>query len=99
ARKARINALLSRPQLSPAEITEHDAAVPTLLTELRTRRSSEPLTGSDEERARAFATELRKWWSFDDRQCHTHSWHSREDFIEKKLPELLAAAIRQGAGT
>jgi hypothetical protein len=36
-----------------------------------------------------FAKELRKWWSFDDRQMHTHSWHSREDFIEKVLPKLL----------
>lgn len=41
------------------------------------------------QRVRDFATELRKWWSFDDRQQHTHSWHSREDFIEKKLPGLL----------
>lgn len=39
--------------------------------------------------AASFAVELRKWWSFDDGQMHTHSWHSREDFIEKKLPELL----------
>jgi hypothetical protein len=38
-----------------------------------------------------FAEELRKWWSFDDRQQHTHSWHDRENFIEKKLPELLKA--------
>jgi hypothetical protein len=37
-----------------------------------------------------FAAELRKWWSFDDRQFHTHSWHAREDFIGQKLPELLA---------
>jgi hypothetical protein len=35
------------------------------------------------------AEELRKWWSFDDRQHHTHSWHDRETFIELKLPELL----------
>jgi hypothetical protein len=43
-----------------------------------------------------FAAELRKWWSFDDRQMHTHSWHSREDFIERKLPELLTtlAAVK-----
>lgn len=40
-------------------------------------------------RVDAFASELRKWWSFDGGQMHTHSWHSREDFIEKKLPELL----------
>lgn len=37
-----------------------------------------------------FAGELRKWWSFDDRQHHTHSWHSREDFIERMLPALLS---------
>jgi len=36
-----------------------------------------------------FADELRKWWSFDDHQIHTHSWHSREDFIEQILPKLL----------
>lgn len=36
-----------------------------------------------------FAAELRKWWAFDDRQVHTHSWHTREDFIKEKLPELL----------
>lgn len=50
-----------------------------------------------------FADELRKWWSFDDGQMHTHSWHSREDFIAKRLPELLAAvrttpAPAQGGG-
>jgi hypothetical protein len=38
-----------------------------------------------------FAQELRKWWSFDNGQQHTHSWHSREDFIEKRLPALLSA--------
>lgn len=41
-----------------------------------------------------FAEELRKWWSFGDMQQHTHSWHSREDFIEKKLPELLSRIRR-----
>lgn len=41
-----------------------------------------------------FAKELRKWWSFNDRQIHTHSWHSREDFIERKLPELLVSVAR-----
>jgi hypothetical protein len=40
-----------------------------------------------------FAIELRKWWSFDDYQHHTHSWHSREDFIEKKLPSMLAGTV------
>lgn len=45
-----------------------------------------------------FANELRKWWSFDDRQHHTHSWHDREDFIEKRLPELLATIRRIGVG-
>lgn len=38
-----------------------------------------------------FADELRKWWSFDDGQQHTHTWHSREDFISQRLPHLLAA--------
>jgi len=47
------------------------------------------------EQEKMFAAELRKWWSFDDRQMHTHSWHSREDFIERKLPGLLNA-LQQG---
>jgi hypothetical protein len=41
------------------------------------------------DRLKLIADELRKWWSFDDRQQHTHSWHDRENFIERKLPELL----------
>ena len=36
-----------------------------------------------------FADVLRKWWSFDSHQQHTHSWHTREDFIERELPKLL----------
>jgi hypothetical protein len=45
---------------------------------------------ADNQTVRLFAEELRKWWRFDDRQQHTHSWHDREDFIERKLPELIA---------
>ena len=40
------------------------------------------------ELAAAIADELRKWWSFDNHQNHTHSWHCREDFIQKELPRL-----------
>lgn len=49
-----------------------------------------------------FAEVLREWWSFDDRQQHTHSWHSREDFISDELPKLLApqaqVAVTAGEG-
>ncbi len=38
-----------------------------------------------------FAKELRKWWSFDGDQQHTHSWHNREDFIDTVLPKLLGS--------
>jgi hypothetical protein len=44
---------------------------------------------------KAFTDELRQWWSFDDHQQHTHSWHTREDFISKKLPELLTALYHE----
>lgn len=44
-----------------------------------------------------FADELRKWWAFDDRQHHAHSWHTREDFIKDKLPELLNLARSEQA--
>jgi hypothetical protein len=56
-----------------------------------------PAIPTDAELA-AFADELRKWWSFDDRQFHTHSWHTREDFTKEKLPELLAAQRLEARG-
>jgi len=49
------------------------------------------MTDPTNEELAAFAAELRKWWSFDDRQFHTHTWHTREDFIRDELPKLLAA--------
>lgn len=36
-----------------------------------------------------FRKEIREWWSFNSAQRHTHSWHTREDFI-KRLPEILS---------
>lgn len=32
-------------------------------------------------------SELRKHWSFDSNQQPTHSWHTREDFIEQFIKE------------
>lgn len=32
---------------------------------------------------------LRQHWSFSGSQQHTHSYHDREDFIERELPKLL----------
>lgn len=40
---------------------------------------------------RDFSEVLRRHWSFNDGQMHTHSWHDREDFIRDILPGLLAA--------
>jgi hypothetical protein len=37
------------------------------------------------------ADELRKYWSFDNDQMHTHSWHDRENFIERVLPKWMDA--------
>ena len=36
-----------------------------------------------------FVETLRRYWSFDDRQQHNHTWHSREDFITDILPGML----------
>lgn len=36
-----------------------------------------------------FRKQIREWWSFNSAQRHTHSWHTREDFI-KRLPEILS---------
>jgi hypothetical protein len=33
--------------------------------------------------------DIRKWWSFSNSQQHTHSWHSREDFIEELRKRIL----------
>ena len=49
------------------------------------------MTDREDERLHRFANELRKWWSFNDQQRHTHSWHDRENFIERELPKLLRA--------
>lgn len=54
--------------------------------------------GCSEARQR-FAEMLRIWWSFNDGQRHSHTWHSREDFIEKVLPEQLDLYVKRiGAG-
>lgn len=36
-----------------------------------------------------FRKQIREWWSFNSAQRHTHSWHTREDFL-KRLPEILS---------
>lgn len=41
--------------------------------------------------AHQIGEEIRKWWRFSDTQQPTSSWHDREDFIAKKLPEMLRA--------
>jgi hypothetical protein len=28
-------------------------------------------------------TELDQWWRFDNAQQHTHSWHDKQDFLER----------------
>lgn len=40
---------------------------------------------------RAALTDALRTWSFDDAQRHTHSWHDREDWIERH-PTLRALA-------
>jgi len=58
------------------------------------QRPSERLSAEQLYRLREmFAVELRKYWSFNDGQRHTHTWHSREDFIEQKLPALVRAVV------
>ncbi len=47
---------------------------------------------TDQQTVQTFAKELRLWWRFNDYQQPQSSWHEREDFIEKKLPELLNRA-------
>lgn len=41
---------------------------------------------------------LRNWWSFDEAQQHTHSWHSREDYIELWNREYAALRPNPHAG-
>jgi hypothetical protein len=48
-----------------------------------------PALARDEQGEMArFVARLRSYWSFDEAQQHTHSWHDRENFIER-LPEML----------
>ncbi len=67
---------------------EHHTIYGTYRTTVQAVREFDPV--EDEKRLELFAEALRKWWSFDDHQQHTHSWHTREDFIEKMLPKLLS---------
>ena len=46
-----------------------------------------------------FAGVLRKWWAFDRRQQHMHTWHSREDFIEQSLPALLTSITEKAVAS
>lgn len=41
------------------------------------------LEAARREAATEILAELRGAWSFTDGQRHTHSWHDREDFIER----------------
>lgn len=56
---------------------------------------SPPMTPTTPLPTDAFAEELRKYWAFDDNQQHTHSWHTREDFIAQNLPKLLADYVQR----
>ena len=38
---------------------------------------------------------LPSYWSFDSNQCHTHSWHEREDFMSEF--RRLAAVLKENA--
>lgn len=44
---------------------------------------------------------IRAWWSFGDGQNHTHSWHTREDFIsmwDREIDKVIRdAAIAREA--
>lgn len=44
----------------------------------------------EKDRVRSFADELRNWWRFSEGQQPNSGYHDREDFIDKKLPELLS---------
>lgn len=35
-------------------------------------------------------TELRYYWSFDNGQRHTHTWHDREDYIDNLVRRTAA---------
>jgi hypothetical protein len=69
-------------------ITEDDAA--RRIDALVARKVEEERERGEQDR-RDFAEVLRCYWSFDNGQQHTHSWHDREDFIRGRLPAMLAA--------
>lgn len=35
------------------------------------------------ERMRELLADLKRCWSFDESQIHTHSWHTKQDFLER----------------
>lgn len=67
----------------------HDSECPSEIQRIAADALSENSDG-ESRRLDEFAAELRRWWRFDNYQIHTHSWHDRENFIERRLPELLS---------
>lgn len=63
-----------------------DMEVAEMLQAERRRELSEHL-------ASKLSAALREWWSFNEQQQHTHSWHTREDFIEK-LPAIIEDMLK-----
>lgn len=41
-----------------------------------------------------FENNVRRHWSFDENQRHTHDWHAREDFIGK-FHDLTRTALAE----
>ena len=46
-----------------------------------------------------FRERLLKFWTFDENQRHTHSWHTRTDFAFKELPILIETIVRAALST
>jgi hypothetical protein len=67
-----VDRILNRATCTDSDVDEAAAEIERLRAENETLRKFIHEKRSD----------LRQWWSFDNNQRHTHSWHQREDFIE-----------------
>lgn len=67
------------------------AALVTLDAEVTERMKLQAKNERLRELLEGIPAELREWWSFDQHQFHTHSYHSREDYIDRLRKRINAA--------
>ena len=46
------------------------------------------VAGEERERFLECLKEIDNWWSFDDCQCHTHTWHDKQEIMQRVFAKV-----------